>query len=519
LTARYWGGAVALLAFGVALTTGLIGIDYGRHWDEPMQLQLVNQSIHTGLLLPTDFYNYPSVVYDLCVLASATKIKGHLGTDWSLTGAGFYLGTRSLFLVVSTLGGLFLYGAGRRLAGELAGAVAASVYLLSWQFAYHARWIAPDAVMTSFAALFLLALALAWRPGAGRWALLAPAIAAGLAAATKYQGAILLLPALAAPVVWGRREGAGPRAIGRSVLASLGAFALTFVVLTPGAVLQPGAFRLDIAHENLHYHSTHGAFLGTTPHDVHGFATYLWLLTKYVVLSLPSRYPVVSLAVVALALGGAWSLLRRDRWLAAAVAVPCLALAVYYSTLTVFVVRNFLIFLPFLALLGGLGAQRALGALRRLPVRAASLAVLALCGVLSAGWLVVASASVARRSPAATARAMGGWLDDHRGDVVVLSPPVRALLARAGVRPRAGGAVGAPDYYALLHSQLLDTPGLQLARWPATTRGTYRSVGSHEVDLDFYPTWIGDDRVLLMTPREAASFGLDHAELARLGVG
>ena len=69
---------------------------------------------------------------------------------------------RSLFLVISCLGGLALYFVGRRRFGEIGATFMAVLYLLSWQFAYHARWIAPDAVLASATAFFLLVFLVVW---------------------------------------------------------------------------------------------------------------------------------------------------------------------------------------------------------------------------------------------------------------------------------------------------------------------------------------------------------------------
>ena len=65
---------------------------------------------------------------------------------------------------------------------------------LSWALAYHARWIAPDAVMPQFGALTMLSSMLAWwRPDQRIWL---PLAAVGLACGTKYAGGLLPMPVL-----------------------------------------------------------------------------------------------------------------------------------------------------------------------------------------------------------------------------------------------------------------------------------------------------------------------------------
>ena len=61
------------------LWTGARGIDYGEHWDEGFQVQLVQRSVAEETLLP-GWYNYPSVTY---WLALASLSPEALSADYS----------------------------------------------------------------------------------------------------------------------------------------------------------------------------------------------------------------------------------------------------------------------------------------------------------------------------------------------------------------------------------------------------------------------------------------------------
>src|SRR5689334_3835714 len=67
-------GKLALAAIlVVALYSGFVGIDFGRHWDEPERLGTVIHAVERGELLP-NWYNYPSVVHDLIVASAAPAL-------------------------------------------------------------------------------------------------------------------------------------------------------------------------------------------------------------------------------------------------------------------------------------------------------------------------------------------------------------------------------------------------------------------------------------------------------------
>ena len=62
-----------VILFVFFLLTGLVGIDFGSHFEEERLLNSVEQSKRTGLFIPR-WYNYPSFSYDLCLLAMAPEM-------------------------------------------------------------------------------------------------------------------------------------------------------------------------------------------------------------------------------------------------------------------------------------------------------------------------------------------------------------------------------------------------------------------------------------------------------------
>lgn len=503
----YWGLVVTAAVTALFSATGRAGIDFGYHWDEPVQFNLVNRTIIDGTLLPSGFYNYPSLTYLLSLLSAAGKVVARIGTGPPIAGTEFYLDARTVFLAVSALGGFWLYGTLRTRAGELGAAFGAATYLLSWQLAYHARWIAPDAVMAQAVALFLFA---AFRTRNARLTSIQrhlPAAAAGLAAATKYQGALLLVPAIVLLVVQARGEPADLRRTLRSVALTLGTFIGVFVILTPGAVLQPRAFIDSIRFEMHHYSSTHGGFFGAFPYDVHSHLSYFAKVWRYVLFVTPSRSLAVTIALLLFAILGTRALWRHDRVLAAIVVSTPLFFSLYFSTQTVFIVRNFLFLWPFLAVLVGFGVSELLLVAR---VRGAALAAIGILG-LALAWngaqLITTAESIRTGAPSAGATSAAEWLGDQTPAHFAISAGARAAFRDGRVRVPSTRSSSRTTYWVTTSGEIqLSNPTLR--RWPATAPGTFRDFGTGEVDFDYYPTWSGPDRILIFSPDEARKFGL-----------
>src|SRR6185295_3260645 len=118
---------------------------------------------------------------------------------------GYLLDVRRVFIFVSALGILWIYGAALALRYPWWQALVAAAGLgLSWEYAYHSRWAVTDCIMVQFVALTVFMLALHHRTRREGW-LYAAAAAAGLCTGTKYTGvfmlgSVLLAGALALPL-------------------------------------------------------------------------------------------------------------------------------------------------------------------------------------------------------------------------------------------------------------------------------------------------------------------------------
>jgi hypothetical protein len=516
-----FAGLLAVLAF--AFWTGVRGIDFGRHWDEGRLTTSVVRTAETGVPLP-GWYNYPSLTYDAALLALAPDLLGsrlhskpvprpEAGSLSALAvaaaGKPYLLHARTLLLALSLLGCLWTYLLVARWRGDhLEALLAAALLGSSWELAYQARWLAPDALMMSMATATMAAVVASLKGGARRRWLQCAAVLAGLTASAKYPGAILLLPVLLAAGAQLRDQRAlryalAParwRWLGWLELASLaGLFLIAFFATTPGALAQPRTFVHDVLFEMAHYSSGHGGYT-VAPGIEHAR-----LLLGYLALVAMSPYWPIALVWFVAAVAGAVAIVRENaRTAAIFLAVPVLYVA-YMTTQRVMIVRNDLVLLPFLAVLGARGVM-VLGSVLVRGSRRIALAVVVVAA-LGAGFvhLETTSQSIVDRHQIDYARQVRSYLDAHPRTIFSISRGVVFLLTEGGFPPNA--RVGPSDdaqRYLLLSSDIPD-----LTAWPANHFGRYEVVaGPREVNFDYYPSWGGDAHVVALDYDEARRLGL-----------
>jgi hypothetical protein len=203
---------------------------------------------------------------------------------------------------------------------------------------------------------------------------------------------------------------------------------------------------------------------------------------------------------------GAAHLLRRDLGRAALLLLFPAAYVGYMSTQSVMVVRNTLVVVPFLAVLAARGAGMCRAAVARFQrgpalVTAATAAPLA----FNAAWLISAGASCT--APSAPAPELLALLAEPSTPPCALSPRVRAMVGQSSSALPASVAraeVEAPVWVAFSASEVRAP-----SRWTAN-RPDYlvACFGPREVNLTYYPSWMGRDHVLVMRAEDALPLNL-----------
>lgn len=406
-------------------------------------------------------------------------------TDYLLevsTRPRFFMQVKFVFLLASCLTVFWVYTA-VRLVGRTPreAAVAPAILIGSWEMGYHIRWIAPDGILMQWGALWLLCIVAASQQKRLRWAYGAAAVA-GLAFGTKYPAGLFLIPTLGWVIwhLWTKRPSLGSS--GRVLFTTVFIFAAAYLLSTPGTLLQWPTFLSHVRYEIHHYQQGHYG------HTIAAGWPHLKQMMVYLAAVQLAPYRPLALFLSGLAIIGLGWLWHHQRVTAVVTAsFPALYIT-YFATQNVMIVRNLLVLLPFGVWLSALGI---LAVHHWLPHKFyQQLWAMTLIGVIGMSWywLVYSSYTIKQRfTERFTAEAAAYLSQQTDTETVWLSPAVAEALHR----PQGRGPT-AVIYAHELFPQPTD--------WPANNPNLYdKQFGPHEVNFAYYPGWIGNQRMLLLT--------------------
>ncbi|HET7219488.1 MAG TPA: phospholipid carrier-dependent glycosyltransferase [Vicinamibacterales bacterium] len=407
--------AIILAAAAMLRFVGIgSGIPFNIGVDEPEIMDRAIRMMRTGDFNP-HFFDYPGLYfYVQLAVACARFIIGATAGEWTsldqINAADFYLWGRAVTAFLGTLTVFLVYQIGMRWGTRYA-ALAAGLMAVMPLHVRESHYVLTDVPLTFFVTLaLLLTLRAAERERAidFAWA----GAAAGLAAATKYPGALsLLMPVIAA---W-MTLGAKPSRIVAS-LAVVAAAAAAFLLAAPYTVLDLPAFLNGYAHLAGYY--------SPKPLAEPAAVTYFKHLTRSM------AWPAFLLLLVGIGLGAARSVRGpgRVRWTVTLV----FPIAYYYflSGQTLVFGRYLLPLLPSVCLLAAAGCVSGVSLLRRFDIprtaRTAIIAAITIAAVLPPAWAsLVFMRTLTRTSTVELAHA---WMLDNipRGSSVVIE--TQALL-------------------------------------------------------------------------------------------
>lgn len=358
ITGSTWLLVIVLI---LALCLRLWGINFGLpylyHPDEPGNVTVAQNIFKTGDLNP-HFFNYPSLFFYLNGLAYVVyfllgKWMGlfripsdvpfpqiiAMGCGTTPMPTTFVMG-RLLTVLFGVATVFLVYHIGWRLLGsKQVGLLASLMLAISPTHVSHSQLITPDAFLVFFILLSFLGSVGVLKEGRSRDYVLA-GLGAGLAASTKYNGALILVSLIAAHSI---RYG---RCVFKrcSLYLGIGLSVAAFLLTTPFALLDWEAFRTGVQFELRHYATGHAGMEGNT-------------LKWYISYLLTIEGPIAFLAI----LESIRSFSARSK--------NTLALSIFPITYFVFinrlVVRNDRTLLPLIPFLLLLAAQCAIEAFNR----------------------------------------------------------------------------------------------------------------------------------------------------------
>ena len=482
--------------------TGVAGLDYGYHWDEPKLLESVRTSVYEGVYLPT-FYNYPSMTHQLGVLSALPEIlnnvdrnhlnepvfHGHIAA-YQLDQHHVTLRTRLVFLTVTSLTIIWVYWTMMVWRGSVGLAMlSSSVIAFSWEVAYHARWIAPDAILMQFGALWILCLIQAYRYPEKKGWLWGCVIVAGLATGTKYPAGLLLLPSFV--LIYDRTRS-------RANLAkALILFAITYLMTTPGTLLEPFKFWHEVEFEMWHYS------FGHSKHTVSAGIEHLLKNIEYLATVQLSHFTVIAVLFFGLGMMGVVVMWRESRRLALILLLFPVLYLIFMSLQRAMLIRNLLILAPFMAVGVGVGVGRVWDVFKLRRLRVGIMVTLSMMLSINAIWLIYTAETIADRQ-----------MDRHLHDLrtFVSQFPDRTYYAtmrvidslKDEIPQNITGDLSVADEVLVYLSEIQEVEPM-----PANIPRLFLwQFGSWEANIEYY-TWHGDDKIVLLPVESVRSLGLE----------
>jgi len=345
---------ILVLAFFLRVSGNLYDMPYGFHPDEYQYFDDAVEMMRKGTSSPASFRNPP--LFNYVILLALHALFGAKYAMGNVTGVVEFLSSlpvtlafriaRGLSALAGTATCLVLYLLGRRYGGGLAGLLAAGLYAVAFLSVRDAHFAVNDIPMVSLLTLAVLFAVRLLEEGQPRDLVLG-GLTAGLAAATKYNGGIALLPLLLACLLGAPRRG-GRASAGRAGAVALKWLALLLLALAgfllgnPYALLDPPAFLAGLGTQyGLRGQMWRGQSAASVP--------LLVLQGLVVELGWPLLLCFPLAAAICLLRGGARA---KATGLALSVVVP---LVLYHSAQALFFARFLLPCTPFIALIGAWG--------------------------------------------------------------------------------------------------------------------------------------------------------------------
>lgn len=454
--------SLIFIPWAVFIVAQLFSLQFGSHWDEIKLIDAIATARENGNVFP-GWYNYPSFCFDIGYLLSFFISDVHSET--------FLLTYRIVFVILASAVIPGIYAVLKSLAFHSADAIIwASFFVTSFEFAYHARWVAPDAAGT---ALAVWAVFFALQPKRIIWA----GIFIGLAFSIKYNYLFIALPVAWITLYYRPHIGQKMRALAFLFLAA----AAISLCITPALVFKPVDVFHDIRFEMEHYQQGHNGY------SVNGWTEGIPLSFEYAFLRFFPAVFGVAYVLLFFAGLGILRMIRKKLW---GVVFPLLGFIVIYTVWVgryhVWFPRNMLIITPFVLVLSATGWQYVSGFFKT-QWNYPRIALLVLC---TGGILLNAADSLWHRRPAKSPdfEAYRGWEEKF---------PEKDNIQHSQLLDMGMGilhdTLENPEYYAFIWAEA-SVSKIKAGKYSRI----YRDFGPRDINLNYYPTWPMAQRIVVV---------------------
>jgi len=446
------------------ITIGIFGVlstDFGDHWDERMIFKSVINSEETGLLLPRRYFK-PSIPYDITMIATAVK-----STDDLLN---FKVSVRKVFFLLSILSCIPIYFfTTSLLENSWSGLLSALMLITSFEFTYHARWIAPDALLVLFVSCSILSQYKIITDKKPLW-IVVSSILLGLCFSTKYPGGIVVVPLIISILLSKKYNW---------ILLSLTIAGLTFILTTPGAVLEPKlTFKQIVWIANAYNNGWHIGYITKSWID------YFIKTIVYLFAIAPSKNIILSCMLFPLFIVGFMSIFKKKTIALWFLSAPILY-SLVMSTYTTMIVRNFLLLFPYIFILISIGIFSLYHALNNKIIKKSIIVFATFLILYNINIVKESSMSVIHKNTTQKEIELKKYITSHDSKFY-LSPECSKMIDKKYQNITTD--IDSADSFIFRTSEA--DRRLYMANLPKR----YNVVWSltNEINFDYYPTWYGD---------------------------
>lgn len=511
--------APIIILFVIVVIVAWMGVDFGFHWDEDNHtLGVTKKYIQNRNLLP-GHYIYPpfTSLLSLSVVIPylVPFLRNYLGQVYPaeiqsfliyevLENPTYRINVRQTFVMVGALSLVWIYlyklKEGRH---WVEGILAAAILGFSWEIGYHLHWIASDAILMQFGGLTLLLSYIAYKSSKRQslW-IGAAAFSAGLATSVKYTGgSILLIVMLAVYLLWEKNEGL--KSLTRRYLWVGIFYAFGYLLITPGSILEFEIFSKHLILVNSVYATGHGT------HTVQPGFGPLWLYIQYFATVSLSSNSWMAFGLFFAGLVGVRSLWQESKRDALFFLSFPVIYVIFFSTRSVMFVRNMLVIFPFLAILSGRGIVYLYEKIKPRNIKYGfAVVVIAVLG-FNLNYLVYSANSIQDRGTDRFIIELSEFISEQPEILFFISEQVAEDLGetnRGLPLNVTQELISDVDMVVVYFYESSDIPGLWAVNFPGAAPKWF---GPREVNLDYYASWRGDDRILYMSLDKAKEMKLN----------
>jgi hypothetical protein len=172
------------------------------------------------------------------------------------------------------------------------------------------------------------------------------------------------------------------------------------------------------------------------------------------------------------------------------------------------IVRNLLVVAPFLAILAARGVIVVWSWIKYKQLRVVLTIIVTIAIAINAGWIVYSAGTISDRETDRFLYEMADYIDKRPGTVYFVSDQLWEDLIMLDGNQRSN--VIRSDFNQADMILFYALEGVEsIFDWPRNKPGLATKIfGPWEVNFDYYPTWEGNDRILLMPIDKAKKIGI-----------